>query len=208
MTLLQPLRLRPDDATGIERRTLGRLVFDGVGLDQRGDCFFGVRSGAPSPEPSALSGYAGVLFEADAPVPPGIGGPVVKGYEGLGRISEGSVLAINPGSGETFILYRPESPNNSIFATGRCNSNCLMCSQPPTLSDDDSIVEEHLRLIDLIKEPPSLLGITGGEPTLLGDGLVSDPVAPSGPFSGDSGAYAYQWTALRLPELRRRPGGC
>src|SRR5262249_46315005 len=38
---------------------------------------------------------------------------------------------------------------------------------------DDRVVDEHLRLIDLIKEPPQAMGITGGEPTLLKDGLVA-----------------------------------
>ena len=47
-----------------------------------------------------------------------------------------------------------------------------MCSQPPTLADDNEIVKEHLRLIELIQKPPDSLGITGGEPTLLGKGLV------------------------------------
>src|SRR5207249_108319 len=70
------------------------------------------------------------------------------------------------------ILFRPESRNNTIFSTVECNSNCLMCSQPPILSNDKRMVDEHLRLIDLIKEAPDVMGITGGEPTLLGEGLV------------------------------------
>jgi His-Xaa-Ser system radical SAM maturase HxsC len=47
-----------------------------------------------------------------------------------------------------------------------------MCSQPPVIKDDNSITLEHLRLIELIPNEPEVLGITGGEPTLLGDGLV------------------------------------
>jgi len=34
-------------------------------------------------------------------------------------------------------------------------------------------VAEHLRLIALIDKPPVALGITGGEPTLLGEGIVT-----------------------------------
>ena len=33
-------------------------------------------------------------------------------------------------------IFRPKSNNNFIFATIRCNSNCLMCSQPPLDIDD------------------------------------------------------------------------
>ena len=48
----------------------------------------------------------------------------------------------------------------------------VVSPEPPVLSDNNSIVKEHLRLIDLIRDPPEILGITGGEPTLLGVGLV------------------------------------
>jgi His-Xaa-Ser system radical SAM maturase HxsC len=47
-----------------------------------------------------------------------------------------------------------------------------MCSQPPKDVDDGHIVAEHLRLIDLFESPPQRLCITGGEPTLLKEGLV------------------------------------
>jgi His-Xaa-Ser system radical SAM maturase HxsC len=47
-----------------------------------------------------------------------------------------------------------------------------MCSQPPKKVDEEGIVEEHLRQIDLIPNVPERFGITGGEPTLLGDGLI------------------------------------
>ena len=48
-----------------------------------------------------------------------------------------------------------------------------MCSQPPQDVSDAGIVEQHLRHIDLIPNTPEYLGITGGEPTLLKDGLVN-----------------------------------
>lgn len=97
--------------------------------------------------------------------------PVVAGLKELGEISDDSIVAISP-SGAVRTLYRPESRFNSIFATGNCNSNCLMCSQPPVEDDFCSMVEENLRLISLIKATPESMGISGGEPTLLGDGLV------------------------------------
>jgi His-Xaa-Ser system radical SAM maturase HxsC len=46
-----------------------------------------------------------------------------------------------------------------------------MCSQPPKDVNEAGIVEEHLRLISLIPATARQLGITGGEPTLLGEGL-------------------------------------
>jgi His-Xaa-Ser system radical SAM maturase HxsC len=47
-----------------------------------------------------------------------------------------------------------------------------MCSQPPKQSDDSWLVEETLRLIPLIDPCARELCFSGGEPTLLGDGLL------------------------------------
>lgn len=70
-------------------------------------------------------------------------------------------------------VYRCKSTNNFLFATIRCNSNCLMCSQPP-LDIDDTIENYSIWMyaIDLIEDCPKHLTITGGEPTLLGEKLV------------------------------------
>jgi His-Xaa-Ser system radical SAM maturase HxsC len=47
-----------------------------------------------------------------------------------------------------------------------------MCSQPPKQGDDSWLVEETLRLIPLIDPCARELCFSGGEPTLLGDGLL------------------------------------
>jgi His-Xaa-Ser system radical SAM maturase HxsC len=70
------------------------------------------------------------------------------------------------------VLYRRGSAANVLFATERCNSLCLMCSQPPRDEDDDWRVDELLQLVALVDKNDPQLGITGGEPTLLGQGLV------------------------------------
>ena len=65
-------------------------------------------------------------------------------------------------------LYRPYSGHNVLFMTERCNSNCLMCSQPPRDYDDvNHFLQINLELISLMQPPPTYLTITGGEPTLL-----------------------------------------
>lgn len=65
-----------------------------------------------------------------------------------------------------------ESNDNSLFVTAQCNNKCVMCCQPPTQCDD--IEKYFIQNIELIKSAPKGLkniGITGGEPTLLGDKL-------------------------------------
>src|SRR5262249_34027402 len=87
------------------------------------------------------------------------------------HLQSGDVVALET-NGHVRTLYRRASPHNTIFATDRCNSLCVMCSQPPKNVDDAWRLREHLRLIDLIDSNPAELGITGGEPTLLKDGLL------------------------------------
>ncbi len=88
------------------------------------------------------------------------------------HLHPGYVVSINDRTGFVRTVYRPESPHNTLFATDRCNSNCLMCSQPPKDIDDSYLIGENLKIIDLIDEGPEVIGITGGEPTLLGSGLI------------------------------------
>jgi His-Xaa-Ser system radical SAM maturase HxsC len=120
-----------------------------------------------------LEGYAGVLVGArNASVRSGL--PIIAGIDDLSHIRTGDILGLEPRTGFVRTLYRPDSRHNVIFTTERCNSNCLMCSQPPKDRDDVSAsIKRNLRLISLIDEPPTRLVITGGEPTILGDGLLA-----------------------------------
>lgn len=66
------------------------------------------------------------------------------------------------------------SNDNTLFVTGQCNNHCLMCCQPPLNSDDiDSLYEENLIRIHNAPKNLNSIGITGGEPTLLKDKLIS-----------------------------------
>lgn len=61
---------------------------------------------------------------------------------------------------------------NSFLLTERCNNYCLMCSQPPRDVDDGWIVEEMLELLPLMpRETPEVM-LSGGEPSLLRQGLL------------------------------------
>ena len=62
------------------------------------------------------------------------------------------------------------SNDNALFTTAMCSNRCLMCCQPPSEKNDiDALWEKNIKLIDIApKELPSI-GVTGGEPTLLGD---------------------------------------
>lgn len=87
-------------------------------------------------------------------------------------LAAGDIVRIDPAAGELRVLYRRASPHNVLFITERCNSRCLMCSQPPRAVDDEWLVDELLETIPLMAPETRELCITGGEPTLLGDRLL------------------------------------
>ena len=89
-----------------------------------------------------------------------------------GVIAPGDVVRLLAGSSRVSVLYRRGSNSNTMLATERCNSFCIMCSQPPREVDDGWLVDEMLETISLVDRDEVQLGISGGEPTLLGDELL------------------------------------
>lgn len=87
----------------------------------------------------------------------------------LNEFNEGDVVLINK-QGEIVFLYEIKSMHNAIFATERCNHRCIMCPQPPVAEEEDK-TPFNLKLISLIDKNTVEVGITGGEPTLIGDKL-------------------------------------
>ena len=171
--MLDPIRFR-GKAQGVERRTIARATRVPMPNNMRADSFLVISGSGERVQIEDVEGYAALLVEeaASSRINGIYSHPLISGFKDLSHVSEGSVLAINT-DGQAFSLYRPESGNNNIFATGRCNSNCIMCSQPPVALEPDGMLDEHLRVIDLIEEAPEFLGVTGGEPTLLKDGLIT-----------------------------------
>ncbi|KQV53289.1 His-Xaa-Ser system radical SAM maturase HxsC [Pelomonas sp. Root1217] len=84
----------------------------------------------------------------------------------------GDVVTIDTARSKVVVLYRESDRHHSLFATNRCNSLCLMCSQPPTPQADPWLIEEAMVTLCHMRTSPAHLGITGGEPTLLGGDLV------------------------------------
>lgn len=69
-------------------------------------------------------------------------------------------------------VFKIESNDNTLFVTSQCNNRCLMCCQPPIKTDDIDLC--FSRNIEIIENSPigiKDIGISGGEPTLLGDKL-------------------------------------
>ena len=87
----------------------------------------------------------------------------------LGHLQPEDIVRVDPRRGDIRVLYRRHSPNNHFLVTERCNSKCLMCSQPPRDVQDGFLADEVLQLIPLISPHTEMIGFTGGEITLLHD---------------------------------------
>lgn len=87
------------------------------------------------------------------------------------EIGAGDVIEVRPDTGKVARRFSRGGNNNILFATERCNSFCVMCSQPPREIQDDWRIAHLCDLIELIDKDTPSLTITGGEPTLLGEGL-------------------------------------
>jgi His-Xaa-Ser system radical SAM maturase HxsC len=95
--------------------------------------------------------------------------PTVADVPNFDHLSEGDLVVAN-NDGNINTLYRVNSHHNTLLATERCNSNCLMCSQPPRDKNDiPRLYEIYQKLVPLIPKDCIELGVSGGEPTLMGE---------------------------------------
>ncbi len=94
--------------------------------------------------------------------------PIAGGVD-VEEFHEGDVITINKEGVITF-HYETESTSNAVFVTGKCNHRCIMCPQPPVVHEED-LTPFNMKLISLFDKNTQEVGITGGEPTMIGDKL-------------------------------------
>jgi His-Xaa-Ser system radical SAM maturase HxsC len=159
-------------AYGLEKTVLGRLIVGPRSPATREDSIpFGT---ARDVEDWAgdCAGFPAILCIGPTKPREHLLAPVLWAPTHLEYLTQGDVVALHP-SGTVNVLYRRSSPHNTILLTERCNSYCLMCSQPPKAADDSYRVPQILRLLELIDIATLELGISGGEPTLLGQDFLA-----------------------------------
>lgn len=150
---------------------VGRIALEAVSDERaRGESILVRREVSATDD---FRGYRGLITSTPVDQVPRSGVPAVAAVADIDHLRTDQVVLVNPKTGVVRTLYRPDSRFNSLFVTERCNSNCLMCSQPPKDADDSWRLRDCAEVVRLIKDPPETLGITGGEPTLLGSDLFS-----------------------------------
>jgi len=134
----------------VHTRVIGRLASQPVlhSEEQRNTIAYGSNAQLAA-FGSDLKAYAGVLCTDQLHLERRFPVPSVYAPPHLEYLDSGDVVMLNP-SGMVNVLYRHSSPVNTILMTERCNSFCLMCSQPPKLEDDSYRVGVILRLLDLV----------------------------------------------------------
>jgi His-Xaa-Ser system radical SAM maturase HxsC len=146
----------------INREILGKITFKNAGFfSTKKDLVFVTQNTAKFPR-----GYSAILTNIEKA---DIEQPIVLGVQNLSELNEGDVVLINL-DGTISVLYEIRSTHNAIMATERCNHRCIMCPQPPILQETDK-TDFNLKLLSLFDKNTKDIGITGGEPTLIGDNL-------------------------------------
>lgn len=143
-----------------------RLSEDPIPSRAHGERELFVARGTDAFVPTGFSGY--VFFEKPIDAPSNS----FLLERDLSYLKGGDVVKVVPKQNSLRVLYRRESRHNFFLLTERCNNFCLMCSQPPRDQDDSYIAQDVLDAIPLMSPETNGIGLTGGEPTLLGDGLI------------------------------------
>jgi His-Xaa-Ser system radical SAM maturase HxsC len=81
-----------------------------------------------------------------------------------GENIEGDVVLVDPANGKAERLIRAGSRHNTLLVTEQCDQLCVMCSQPPKKSHEDRFA--HFTEACMLADQETLIGISGGEPTL------------------------------------------
>lgn len=84
---------------------------------------------------------------------------------------DGDIVLVDPAAGRLERLLRAGSSHNTLLVTERCDQLCVMCSQPPKKTHVDRF--DLLEEASLLAEPHALIGVSGGEPTLYKNRLLT-----------------------------------
>jgi len=145
----------------IRTKILGKITFKRNHIFSKKDYIFVTDYIAKAPK-----GYGAILTSDDCP---NSKQQIITNIQQISELNEGDVVLINT-DGSISVLYEIESIHNAIMTTERCNHRCIMCPQPPILQEKDK-TNFNLELLSLFDKKTNDIGITGGEPTLVGDNL-------------------------------------
>lgn len=153
-------------ATNISESILGKVISEATSLGSSvPDSFVFLFE-----DPQKGTIRSGVLLGNKTSMPKDGNYPLFKLLAPDYPIAIGDIFLIEP-SGSGTVLYEKNARSNAVILTERCNCHCLTCPQPPQ-TDQGNLVDFALRIISFMDPDTEALGITGGEPTLVWEGLL------------------------------------
>jgi His-Xaa-Ser system radical SAM maturase HxsC len=127
-----------------------------------------VRGGQAAPP-----GYGFYLTTGTAPGTPALPGPTLRLGPELDHLDAGDIIHVPADGRRVTVLWKNSATHNGLLLTEQCDNYCLMCSQPPKDRDDSWLFDRAKKVISLLPEGAQSLSLTGGEPTLHADALIS-----------------------------------
>lgn len=152
----------------IHKRIVGKITKTHISRFKRRDYIF-----ASSELRLKQSGYLGLITDENYScifLKKAKNIPLCHNVTEFDSLNSGDIVSLEK-NGSICILYNKDSIHNAILVTEECNTNCIMCPQPRK-KDEEGLTAFNLKLISLMDKSTKLLGITGGEPTLIGDELL------------------------------------
>jgi His-Xaa-Ser system radical SAM maturase HxsC len=90
----------------------------------------------------------------------------------LDYLKHNDIISLSYTANRINVQWRGNAFTNSLLLTERCDNYCLMCSQPPKTENDDWLLQVASDVISLMPDDSDVLGFTGGEPTIYGEGFI------------------------------------
>ena len=103
----------------------------------------------------------------------GMPGPVLRLGPELAHLDAGDIIHVPDDGRRVTVLWKNSARHNALLLTEQCDNYCLMCSQPPKDRDDAWLFDRARKVISLLPQGARALSLTGGEPTLHADALIS-----------------------------------
>ena len=112
-----------------------------------------------------VSNWGLVLVKGDHVLPSNLLN-TIKLSEEFHYLDNDDVIRFTPKNFGIRSLYRNKANTNGFLLTEKCNSYCVMCSQPPKNVDDKPYFDTLFSSLPLIPKSAKELTFSGGEPTL------------------------------------------
>jgi His-Xaa-Ser system radical SAM maturase HxsC len=90
----------------------------------------------------------------------------------LDYLDVGDIVWPSPTGDRIEVIWRAKARPNHLLLTERCDNYCLMCSQPPRDVEDSWLLRRAHEVVSMLPHAPAEVILTGGEPTLYGQGLL------------------------------------